>query len=400
MKHGFKIMDSDMHIMEPLDLWERYLDQRYQDRAPKLLGAGGSRQPLVLLNGREMPGAMNSVRDLLHVRRNRKQAEWSLVKAIAFAEKQGFDSKSQLEAMNMEGLDVAVLYPSAPGLHVMCAPDLDSDFAAAICRAYNDWLYEFCQADPARLKGAALIPLQDVYEAIKEARRAKQELGFPAVFLRSAALPDQAWYIRYWEPFWAELEAMGMAVGFHESTGAGYYPHLDRFPPANRLMRHVLSHVTAQMVTMVDMLLGGVAERFPKLHIGFLECNCGWAPTMLGRMDRHAAMMAETDAPLLQLAPSEYFRRQCVIGAEGEERELPMVVELIGDDNIVFSTDYPHSDSDFPHAVDEFLELPLSDESRRKILWDNCARFYQLEDESASRAAETPPEQIGAASGA
>ena len=110
-------------------------------------------------------------------------------------------------------------------------------------------------------------------------------------------------------------------------------------------------------------------------------------------MDRHAAMLAETDAPLLKLKPSEYFRRQCVIGAEGEERELPMVVELLGDDNIVFSTDYPHSDSDFPHAVDEFFEMPLSDSTRRKILWDNCARFYRLAEEHAEASASG---QVGA----
>jgi len=379
VKGGYRIIDSDMHVFEPLDLWERYIDARYQDRAPRLLPLRGSGQPLVLVGGREAPGSANAVRDLLPTIRNAKQRQWPLVQAIGFAREQGFNSKSQLEAMDMEGLDVAVLYPSAPGLDVPCFPDLDPDFSEAICRAYNNWLYDFCQADPARLRGAALVPLQDVVGAIREARRAKQELGFPAVFLRSAALPDQAWYPRYWEPFWAELEAMGMAVGFHESTGAGYYPHLDRFPVPNRLMRHVLSHVTAQMVTMVDVIIGGVAERFPNLRIGFLECNCGWAPSFLARMDRHAAMLAETDVPLLRLKPSEYFRRQCVIGAEGEERELPMVVELIGDDNIVFSTDYPHSDSDFPHAVDEFLELELSDATRRKILWDNCARFYGIE---------------------
>jgi predicted TIM-barrel fold metal-dependent hydrolase len=79
-----------------------------------------------------------------------------------------------------------------------------------------------------------------------------------------------------------------------------------------------------------------------------------------------------------QLKPSEYFQRQCWISTE-HERELPMVIESIGDDKIVFSTDYPHGDSDFPHAVEEFLEMGgVSNESRKKILWDNCARLYGL----------------------
>ena len=173
MKRGFKIIDSDMHVFEPLDLWERYIDKRFLDRAPRLLPVKGSGQPLVLLVGHDMPGSPNAVRDLLPVLRTRPQAQWKLVRAIDFARHQGFNSKSQLEAMDMEGLDVAVLYPSAPGLDIRCVPDLDPPFAAAICRAYNDWLYDFCQADTARLKGAELVPLQEVVDAVRVARRAR-----------------------------------------------------------------------------------------------------------------------------------------------------------------------------------------------------------------------------------
>lgn len=392
MKAGFKIMDSDMHIREPLDLWERYLDKRFQGRVPRLLPLRGSGIPLVLFDGKQITGAgMPRRPEPLPVVRARQQYQWS-EDVLGFAKERSFDNRSQLQAMDMEGVDVAALFPSAPGLDIYCVPDMESPLYAAVCRAYNNWMYDFCQADPSRLKGAALVPLTDVNEAIQEARRARHELGFVSVYLRSAALPDQTWYPRYWEPFWAELEAMGMAVGFHESSGAGFYPQLERFPTGNRLMRHVGTHVMAQMVTMIDVIIGGVCERFPALRIGFLECNCGWAPSFLSRMDRHAGMLAVNDAPHLTMSPTEYFRRQCVIGAEGEERELPMVVQLLGDDNIVFSTDYPHSDSDFPHAVDEFLELPLPDESRRKIFWDNCARLYGLETTPTTVAA------VGAAS--
>ena len=73
-----------------------------------------------------------------------------------------------------------------------------------------------------------------------------------------------------------------------------------------------------------------------------------------------------------------YFKRQCWISTE-HEKELPMIISLVGDDKIVFSTDYPHGDSDFPHAVEEFLEMDgIAKESQKKILWDNCARLYNL----------------------
>ena len=379
MKNGFKVMDSDMHIMEPLDLWERYIDAPFKLYGPRMVpvpSRGGLN--LFLLGGKEpregSPALVNDVRTI-----SRRQAG-SVVSedTMEFAIRQGFNAKSQVEAMDIEGIDVAVLFPTV-ALHIMTMPDMDPVMADAICRAYNNWLYDFCQEDPSRLKGAALIPPHDVSLAVREVRRAVTELGFVSAFLRATPLPGQTWFSLYWEALWAEMEDLGIPVGFHECTNSGYYPHLERFGPSNRLMRHVCSHVTGQMVTMVDVIIGGVLERFSELKIGFLECNCGWVPAWLSRQDRHWQQLGESDAPMLTMKPSEYFRRQCVVGCEGDEPEVGAVVQLMGDDNVVFSTDYPHGDSAFPHSVDEFLGQELSDESRRKILWDNCARFYGID---------------------
>jgi predicted TIM-barrel fold metal-dependent hydrolase len=89
------------------------------------------------------------------------------------------------------------------------------------------------------------------------------------------------------------------------------------------------------------------------------------------------------------MKPSKYFTRQCVASVEPDEDPARYAVEEVGDDNLVYSTDYPHGDSRYPHATESFLKLPLSDEAKRKILWDNCARLYGVEDlfaESTSRA--------------
>jgi uncharacterized protein len=80
------------------------------------------------------------------------------------------------------------------------------------------------------------------------------------------------------------------------------------------------------------------------------------------------------------MAPSEYFKRQCYVSVEPDEAPARYMVEQFGADQIVFSTDYPHGDSRYPAAVESFLELPLSDEAKRKILWDNCARFYSVSE--------------------
>jgi predicted TIM-barrel fold metal-dependent hydrolase len=252
--------------------------------------------------------------------------------------------------MDREGLDVAVLFPTF-GLYVMTFDGLDPQFAAAICRAYNNWLYEFCQVSPDRLKGAAMIPPHDIHEALKETRRAVRELGFPAIFLHPSASNGRPWHDRYWDPLWHELSELDAAACFHEGTGSVNRQPGDQFGE-NRLMVHVSSHPIAMMYTSLSLIAGGVREAFPRLRVGFLECHA--------------------------MKPSEYFRRQCFVGTE-EEPGLPQVVQQIGNDTIVWSTDYPHWDSDYPHAADEFFELPLSEDTRRKVLWDNPARLYGLE---------------------
>jgi predicted TIM-barrel fold metal-dependent hydrolase len=366
-----------MHIMEPMDLWEKYMDSHFKHHAPRPVRVPSRGDlSLLILDGKEpranSPTLANDVRMISGRRSNVRTDE------IDFARKRDFDAKSQLEAMDIEGVDVAVLFPTAC-LHIMTMPDMDPHLAEAICRAYNNWLYDFCQENPQRLYGAALLPPHDVSLAIREARRARKELGMVTAFLRATPLPGQTWFSIYWEALWAELEELSMPVGFHECTNSGHYPHLERFGTNNRLLRHVCTHVTGQMVTMVDVILGGVLERFPKLKVAFLECNCGWAPSWLQRMDRHWGQLGKLDAPLLTMKPSEYFKRQCVIGCEGDESDIGNVVQLIGDDNLVFSTDYPHSDSDFPKATQEFFRQEMPAESRRKILWDNCVKFYGID---------------------
>jgi predicted TIM-barrel fold metal-dependent hydrolase len=294
---------------------------------------------------------------------------------LSAARERGFDNISQLHAMDREGLDVAALYPSI-GLGVMMRQEINPKLAAAMARAYNNWLYDFCRADTERLKGVAMLSLHDVSEAVKEAERAVTKLGFVGVFARPEPLRNLPWHSRYYDTLWSCLEALGVPIGFHSAAAAGELPQIgDRFGD-NLLLRHVCAHPMENMLALVDMIGGGVLDRHPKLKVAFLECYCGWVSFLLHRLDN--AMEKGRFPTAGQLRPSEFFKRQCWISTE-HEKELPWIVELVGNDNIVFSSDYPHGDSDFPDAVAEFIELEgLSDETRRKILWDNCARLYNL----------------------
>jgi uncharacterized protein len=369
MKSGFKIMDSDMHLREPANLWEEYMEPEWRDPAPKILNSTARSSAMVLLDGKILQGYDPKYRGGIFDA-TRIDAE------IAEARARGFDNLSQLQAMDREGLDVAALYPSI-GLGIMMRQEINPGLAAAVARAYNNWLHDFCQADPKRLKGVGMLSFHDVSEAVKEAERVVAKLGFLGVFARPEPLRNLPWHSRYYDALWSCLESLGVPIGFHSAAALGEIPQIgDRFGD-NLLLRHVTSHPMENMLAMVDIIGGGVCERHPKLKLAFLECYCGWVSFLLHRMDN--AMEKGRFPTAGKLKPSEYFQRQCWISTE-HEKELPMIIDLVGDDKIVFSTDYPHGDSDFPHAVEEFLEMEdVSDESRKKILWDNCAQLYGLD---------------------
>jgi predicted TIM-barrel fold metal-dependent hydrolase len=368
MKNGFKILDSDMHLREPADLWDKYMEPEWRDRAPKVLSSTARSSAMVMIDGKILQGYQPTYRGGIFdaTRIDQEIAEYRA---------HGFSAKTQLQAMDREGLDVAALYPSI-GLGMMMREDMDPKLSGAIARAYNNWLHDFCQADPKRLKGVGMLPLHDPNEAMKEAQRCIGKLGFVGMFARPEPLRNMPWHARYYDTVWLTLEELGVPLGFHSAAALGEVPQIgDRFGD-NLLLRHVVAHPLENMVAMVDTIGGGVCERHPKLKLAFLECYCGWVSFLLHRMDN---AMAKGRFPTAgKLKPSEYFQRQCWISTE-HEKELPMIIDLIGDERIVFSTDYPHGDSDFPEGVEEFLEMKdVSNESRKKILWDNCAALYNL----------------------
>src|SRR5438034_899563 len=172
---NFKVLDSDIHIIEPPDLWHRYADPAFRDRVPHGLteDAGDLR---LALDGKAW-GRVAADADRSRRRRGhdyaRNQERWR-----PFQER-GWTSKIQLEAMDTEGIDVAVVYPSR-GLFALTIPDMEPRLAAAMARAYNDWLYEFCQENPERLLGAGMLSPFDVDDAVREVRRAARHLGAPS----------------------------------------------------------------------------------------------------------------------------------------------------------------------------------------------------------------------------
>jgi uncharacterized protein len=166
-------------------------------------------------------------------------------------------------------------------------------------------------------------------------------------------------------------------VGFHESSSSAARQTGDFFEP-NFMLRRAVAQPMEQMLGLVSLCSGGVLARHPNLRAAFLEANCTWLPWLLWRLDEGWEREGDIWAQDLAVKPSVYFKKQCFVSVEPDEHGVKYVIDYIGTDRLVFSTDYPHGDSKFPDAVGTFLDLPISNEDKRKILWDNCAEFYRL----------------------
>ncbi len=378
-KNGFLVLDSDMHLLEPFDLWQRYLEPAYRDRAP--MGTQNGPRDIGLV----FDGVPPNRTDTSHWNPALGAHMQSTAHDYDFAVERGWDSHSQLEAMDREGVDVAVLYPSR-GLFVLGLDSsetvgekgLEPDFASAIARAYNNWLYDFCATDRERLLAAAMVAPHDVASAVTETRRCVQELGFKSIFLLPGWVNQRPWHRPHYDPLWAECQELGIPVVFHGGGPDRLTPDFGLGQMDMLMLWHTFAHCLGPMSAMVSMIGGGVFDRFPRLRAGFLEANCSWAPWLVYRLEDHYEDYIGHHEIKLKLKPSEYFFRNCYVSVEGDEKPAVQFVSALGDDNVAFSTDYPHPDSKFPHSVERFLSLPLSDESKRKFLWDNCARLYDL----------------------
>jgi predicted TIM-barrel fold metal-dependent hydrolase len=282
------------------------------------------------------------------------------------------DAHTHLQDMDLEGIDLAVLYPSH-GLSLGYISD--PDWQTVYCRAYNDWLADFCSADPNRMKGVALVPLHDIKRACEELNRA-QSLGLVGVMVPTYFEygPPNVGH-QYFDPFYAEAERLGVPVAIHAHGGMTVGRH--RF--GTFLQVHLLSHVPEQMAAMVATVIGGVFERFPRLKVGFMEAGCSWVPFWLDKMDEeHEKRPAEL--PWLKSRPSEYIRNcQTYFGVEPDEKWIPLVADELGAEKLLYASDYPHWDSEWPHTVSTLAGRDdVSDALRQKVMCDNALNFYGL----------------------
>jgi uncharacterized protein len=367
------VIDADGHVAEHEVDWAARLDPAYRERAPRILEISGRNRCLV--EGRvypipEGPGQGNSGPFS-------PDMDWSRLYRAGM-----WNPQARLADMDQEGIDVAVLFGTYIGLTL---PNLaDPGLAVAVARAYNDWLAEFCAAAPDRLKGVALAPLQDVPAAIAELERATSRLGHVTTMLPTNLHGKNLDHPDFY-PFYDAAQSLGVPLSVHAGVGhnglAGHYgtqnagtERFDRF-----FFTHLVAFPFEQMIATACVVCGGVLDQFPRLRVGFFEAGVGWLPYWLQRMDEHYERLSP-QVPLLTRPPSEHVRSErFFMSCDPDEETLPDVVVRVGEDHILYASDYAHWDSNFPNSVRYIAENPgLSETAKAKILGGNAARFLGL----------------------
>ncbi len=356
-------IDADGHVIERESMWLEYLEPEFHGRSFRRMQDDYGRSVL-MVDDEVLPVGVATA--------PAKDAK----PHANMTRPGGYDPVVRLKDMDVEGLTAAVLFPTN-GFFI--TPVKDPRLADALCRAYNNWLFDYCKAAPKRLIGVGLVPRQDIDMACREARRCVEELGFRGIFVRPNPILGRTLHHPANDRLWETLQRLEVPACIHEGgTMPKHVPQAggDRFDV--HWQRHMMYHAHEQQMACLSMIGTGILERFPRLKVAFLESGCGWLAHWLERMDSHIESYA-AEVRGLTMTPTEYFKRQCFVSVDPLEKTIPAIVELVGDDQLVWATDYPHPDAQPDGATRTFAKRSdLSERTRRKILTENPIRLYGL----------------------
>jgi predicted TIM-barrel fold metal-dependent hydrolase len=405
------VIDGDGHLLEPVRVWNEYLEPRWRDRIyyrddAQAVVLDGSQQQIragqfgdaagssrtterLVIDGHvtvlSAPGMRYSVGDSMtpHGISRERRAN----RRLEEAHPGGMSGSERLRVHDAEGIDAAVLFPS---MGLLFGSISDPELALGACQAVNRFAADYCSAAPRELYSTAALPHQGPELAARELRRCVREYGFVAGFVlpnadkrtgRTLADPE-------FDVLWSTAVELDVPVCIHGSAnidaptaGAGRFRSF--------MFVHAVAHPFEQMLAFASLLEGRVFDRHPRLRVGFMESNSGWAPFWLDRLDEHYEQLAWTFEPPLTRRPSEVFREQCIIGCETEEPMIPYVQQRVGEESVMWASDFPHFDCDLPGILTPLVERKdISESALDGVLRRTASRFYRLDEAAIARSVE------------
>jgi uncharacterized protein len=331
-------ISADSHMTEPPDLWEKRLPDALRDRAPRIPNRDTS-------SGHERAG--------------------------------GWDPYERLKDQAYDGISAEVLYPSRGYAAYTVG---DTELEEACCRAYNDWMIEFCSVAPQRFWGLALISLWNIEHAVKELERCRKA-GLRGAAIGLVPAEELLYGSDHYERFWAACQDLAMSVNMHINSGPGRL----KFSPQQRsglMPDGAAGHKWDCMKAVGNIVAAGVLERYPGLNVVFSEAGVGWIPFFAQEFDYYQMSFAPSPSGLgrqrdIPRPPSEYIYRQ-VYGAFIQDTVGCKLLPDYGLDTFMWSNDYPHSACIWPGGT-RFIAQDLghlTPEARARVLCGNAVRLY------------------------
>lgn len=363
------IIDADGHLFETEEVFEKYMEPSLRNYRPRLVADdeghnfwvvdGSTRYRRPSIPGAFTPGTAAPPGGKLSDARRASIGSQTLSNV-----------KERLRDLDREGIDVQFLYPSFL-LHINSWAD--GILGNGVCHAYNTWLAKVCKEAPDRLKGVGVVCLGDPAGAAREVQHIK-ELGLAAVMINGTVGPNRLDHPDH-EPFFAAANRLSVPIAVHFSF---------EFPGVRELFPHffparVLAGIFPIMAGFTSVLCSGLMERYANLCFAFLEGGCNWVPAYVERMDDHFENSRYNARQLISRPPSEYLHTgRIFFGCEGNETFLSRVVQELGEDKLMYSSDYPHADrtEGTAHILKKRRDLP--DSAKKKITEENARRFYGL----------------------
>lgn len=397
MASTYPMLSSDGHLEVLPERWTKFMPARYRGQAPTTTQLPDGSDAIIMADAG--PFKLNYV-DL----RGGRSGEEFQPTAVKAAGTPGIGPPEQrLEEQDQDGLLAEVLFPNmvaGPGLWRNMKND---DAYTAAIRAYNDWLgEEYCAGAPDRLIGMAVIPWTNLDDAIAELNHAR-ELGLKGVML--GVFPSGKVYpTAEDDKFWAAAQEMGMPVtahvGFNRAGARANEPtfiYPKGIPEELKSTRHIVDYVARWGMdaakTMSPLIMSGVFDRFPDMKIFFAETRVGWIPFWLEMADYWYDKHLSWNRRLLgfeppKRLPSEYVHDNIILSVQHVERTAIEFRHLLGVENLMFATDFPHIECDWPdsreYADRLFAGVPWSE--AYPILADNMIRFFHLEETAMAKS--------------
>ncbi len=332
------IIDCDAHILEPADMWQRYLEPKFRDRAIRIETVDGV-EKLIIGEQVILEGA---VAGLGGAEADKSQLFSGGLSYVRDNPLDSFDPRARAARMDEWGISQSVVFPT---IGILPFPTEDQDLANAYCRAYNNWITEFCETVPDRLFAIALVNWRDVDEAERELRRCIKR-GFKGLFVPPEVVDGKRPCDPHFDRLWSQCQDADIPGCFHvivRFDGSAVPFAAWHASSPGPLFGFGLGATGQLIPAMTSAIIDNLFIRFPRVKVASVEAGCGYAPYLMDRLDAKYEALGKM-LPLPK-RPSEYIRSNCYFIAEQGERTIDMALELVGEDRIAWGSDYPHVDS-------------------------------------------------------